>query len=215
MKALWESIRLPLMIILMIVAFVMVGRAENAGYERRDQQLRTQHAEQIAQLERQWGQNVLAAQAESKQVRQELEKTERTSTERIKTLSAHLKAQEKTYLERRHDRAPNTQDPPEPGSLAAGSPDRPLLGAAVLDEHTVRLLDNARANRDDEGGGAAGRADEEVRAAAAAAPVTGTEFAENDLLVVKQYHQLATRHDRLVDWVNKQCVDPARQPTSP
>jgi hypothetical protein len=84
----------------------------------------------------------------------------------------------------------------------------PLLGQSVLDDFTVSLLDDARANRTrSQDGSAAGIGNGEVKAATPAAPpVTGGEFAENDLQVVGLYHDLAARHDQLVDWVNAQCL---------
>lgn len=87
----------------------------------------------------------------------------------------------------------------------------PLLGQSVLDDGTVSLLNDARANRDrnTEPGGAAERGNAEVGVFTATAPfVTGRELAENDLEVVRKYHKLATRHDDLVDWVNVQCSRP-------
>ena len=32
-------------------------------------------------------------------------------------------------------------------------------------------------------------------------PVTGKELSENDLAVVRMYHELAIRHQALIDWV--------------
>lgn len=42
------------------------------------------------------------------------------------------------------------------------------------------------------------------------APVTGAAFAKNDMQVTDLYHQLATRHDALVDWVIKQTTTPTQ-----
>ena len=92
------------------------------------------------------------------------------------------------------------------------NPGRPLLGQCVLDDTTVRMLDDARADRKStpEDGGGAGATDEEGNATAATAPaITGGQFAENDLEVVRLYHQLAGDHDELVEWVQRQCLPPA------
>lgn len=80
----------------------------------------------------------------------------------------------------------------------------PVLAAVHLDAVTLRLLNQARANRSEEGGSASAGADEESRATA----VTGADLALNDLRVVRMYHDLAARHDGLVDWVTAQCLSP-------
>jgi hypothetical protein len=43
--------------------------------------------------------------------------------------------------------------------------------------------------------------------------VTGADLALNDLTVVNLYHDLAARHDQLVDWVLFQCVPQTAQST--
>lgn len=90
---------------------------------------------------------------------------------------------------------------PTPGTEGLGDPapeqDCPAVadgGTAFLDVATVRLLDDARAGAAD----APAWGDAEVEAAA---DVSVTEFVQNDLEVVGMYHDLATRHDALVEWV--------------
>jgi hypothetical protein len=89
----------------------------------------------------------------------------------------------------------------------------PLLGQSVLDPYSLRLLNDARraATRDRPGVDprAAGRGDAPGGASAAASgPVTGGEFADNDLEVVRLYKELAARHDALVDWVEQTLRKP-------
>lgn len=66
-----------------------------------------------------------------------------------------------------------------------------------LDIDTVRLLDSARTKTFDS---AAPVSDGK---GSAASNITTAQFLDNDLQVVKLYHELATRHDALVDFVNE------------
>jgi hypothetical protein len=86
---------------------------------------------------------------------------------------------------------------PEVCSIApiSSSDERPVLGGDPnLDPDTVRLLNAAREDRPvDPAGG--------LDAKESQAPVSVSEFVDNDLEVVRLYHDLATRHDALVNWV--------------
>lgn len=72
----------------------------------------------------------------------------------------------------------------------------PPAAAAVLDAGTVGLLNAARADLPASAASAIG---DEEGAPAAAASVA--DFIDNDLDVVRLYHELAKRHDELVDFV--------------
>lgn len=123
-------------------------------------------------------------------------------------LKSHLARQAATTYQFKE--SPNAQE-------AEQNPGRPLLGQCVLDDTTVRMLDDARADRKPtpEDGGGARETDEEGKATAATAPaITGGQFAENDLEVVRLYHQLAGDHNELVDWVQHQCLSMG-QPVEP
>lgn len=72
-----------------------------------------------------------------------------------------------------------------------------------LDVGTVRLLDSAREGTEPD---AAGLGDAESKAPS---QVGAAEFVDNDLQIVELYHELAKRHDALVEYVqsllNKQA----------
>jgi len=84
---------------------------------------------------------------------------------------------------------------------ATSAPDIPVCpdvadGADYfLDIDTVRMLDTARA-------GPTGPASWLDAEGEAAADISLTDFIYNDLEVVGMYHDLALRHDSLVDWVD-------------
>lgn len=115
-------------------------------------------------------------------------------------LKSHFKAQEQQRAESK----------PEPTEQAEGRqpvcPD-PLAHTVRLDHRTVWLLNAARANRSQEDSEASPGTDEEVGASA----VTVADLTLNDAEVVRKYHELATRHDGLVDWVLQQCVEPTQK----
>lgn len=71
----------------------------------------------------------------------------------------------------------------------------PVADVCALDAGTVGLLNDARA------GAAANPAGSSDGKSKAAADVEFSEFIDNDLQVVEQYHELATRHNALVDYV--------------
>lgn len=192
-----------------------LSAAEQRGWDRRDAiaQSEAYAAEQRAGeiiLE-----NIADAAARDHAAQEAIERQRQAAATRTRTLSDHLAQQEAT----RPQGAPRDHDSAhaQPATDLAAAP-RPLLGHAVLDRRTVGLLDAARRNDplDPAPGGAAGLADAEG-AAAASAPtnITGRHFAENDLEVVRLYHELATRHGGLVDWVNHQCVPEKPHPANP
>lgn len=136
---------------------------------------------------------VADAKERDKKTIAELTRQYNSSEIMVALLDATLKLQEITpYIQEK----PNASKPQPP----------PLLGQSVLDDGTVRMLNNARAGFPDPGSSAAGRGHEASGAFTATPPyVTGGELARNDLEVVRLYHILATRHNDLVDWVEKQC----------
>ncbi|UUZ75555.1 hypothetical protein LP414_27955 [Polaromonas sp. P1(28)-13] len=87
--------------------------------------------------------------------------------------------------------------------LDKSSPDAPVCPAFELDVGTVRLLNAARegAAVDSAGGG-----DETLNAPSG---IGVSKLVDNDLTVVKLYKELATRHDELVDVVEKKLKDQA------
>lgn len=186
---------------------------EQRGYDRRDAEVRIEQERLKAQTEQILRENEADARERDAELQARLADTQAAADARITTLTKHLANQAKNHRKAIEDATPTRY------AQAAGEPDPAspvLIGAAVLDELTLRLLNDARANRPaQEAGDPAGRSDEEVRAAATASAVTGADLAVNDLMVVRQYHELAARHDTLVDWVKHQCVDPGLAGESP
>jgi hypothetical protein len=78
-----------------------------------------------------------------------------------------------------------------------------------LDVGTVRLLNAARQGAGVE---SAGGSDEALDAPSG---VGVDALIQNDLAVVKQYHDLATRHDALVDWVEQKVREQAGEKSAP
>lgn len=181
-----------------IMGLLALQYAYQQGYERRDSIARAEQTALLAHQQREIASNVADASRRNNELQQRLQVQNQLAGARALDITKHLTQQEQTHLETLHEQSMVTDH--------WEGKDRPLLGAAVLDEHTVRLLNDARANRDWQAGSASDRDDEEGRAAAVAPAVTGTAFAVNDLEVVRLYHELAARHDGLVEWVIRQCV---------
>jgi hypothetical protein len=204
--------KIPNWLLLTAVAFFALHYIESRGYERRDAEVRIELAAAQARYQAELAHNTEDARRREQALTEQLEAANETARKRSQSLAAHLKAQEQQPLETRHARSDESRTLPQPETAAHGDPGRPLLGRAVLDGRTVRLLNDARTNRPGaQDGSAAPSADEEGRATA----VTGTDFALNDLEVVRLYHELAARHNGLVDWVLHQCVDPTPSPKAP
>lgn len=213
----WGKRLLPVLLIALAAWWLVsaLERAETRGWERRDATAQKEAAQAGEQLAAERLQNTIDAAAREAQLEVELADLAENAAARQLELSAHLAQQAKIPYQPRkiaHEKG-NTEPAPAP----ADGHDRPLLGQSVLDEWTVRLLDDARANRPSAGqdSGAAAQRDAEGAAAAPVAPITGAEFASNDLEVVRLYHDLAKRHNELVDWAHAQCLAPETQPTAP
>lgn len=189
--------------------------AEQRGYDRRNAELQAQELRQERGNAEQLLKNIADSAGADQQAAASIEKTNQAAAARAQTLGAHLSAQgSKPFNSQRKNHDHNSANPKQAAALAAepaeSSPAVPLLGQSVLDHLTVRVLNNARANADaqaPETGSSSAGADAEGEASAdAPTTITGADFAGNDLEVVRLYHELATRHNGLVDWVNRQCV---------
>lgn len=188
-------------------------RADQRGYDRRDAIAQTDAARVQEQITNERLANTLDAKVREDALIVVLaEQEERTDAAQI-ALSGYLAKQaSKRYT-------PSLQAPKDGSAPNPGTPDEayapPLLGQSVLDVFTVGVLNDARANRPSSpDGSAAGLSDAEEQAAAAApTQITGGDFADNDLQIVGLYHDLAARHDQLVDWVGAQCLAPAASST--
>jgi hypothetical protein len=141
--------------------------------------------------------NAAATHAADQAVNAKLTHEGQAFEQAYRVLSARLIAQENT---------PFVTNPEKPD-------EKPLLGQSVLDDGTVGLLNAARTGPvrlDAHGRATFGTDGEGTAPAYSGRPVTGREFAENDLEVVRLYRALAINHDALVDWVNQQCVAPKK-----
>jgi hypothetical protein len=170
---------------ILAAAWFMRHEAYHAGYEARSSELNAAVAQQAIDQAEQLRKNVADARSEDLRLIAQLS----GQNNEQRAIAAKLRA-------RLADQANLPVDPHDPS--------RPLLGQCVLDPESVRLLNQARAAATvGAASGAAVGADAQGRAAAASSsPVSGGEFADNDLEVVRLYKDLAARHDQLVDWVN-------------
>lgn len=180
--------------------------ADKRGYERRDAEVRVELERQSGEYEKKLLQMQRDAEQREASIQAQLAQVRTDAARRQASLGAHLREQEANFQLFIQEQRLVSATESEPHDSA-----RPLLGHSVLDAHTVRVLNEARAGGAQDHGDTGPRADEAGRATA----VTGTDFALNDLEVVRLYHELAARHNGLVDWVLYQCVDPARQPHNP
>ena len=192
-----------------------LSSAEQRGYDRRNSELQAQELLQQKSNADELLKNIADSAAVDQKTAESIERTNQAAAQRASVLGNHLAAQgAKPFNPPRKSNDRNSANPKQTAALAAEptepSPAVPLLGQSVLDRLTVRVLNNARANADaqtPEAGSSSAGADAEGEASAdAPTTITGADFAGNDLEVVRLYHELATRHDGLVDWVNRQCV---------
>ena len=198
-----------------------LSTAEQRGYDRRNAELQAQELRQERGNTEQLLKNIADSVNADQQAAASIEKTNQAAAVRAQTLGAHLSAQgSKPFNSPRKNHDHNSANPEQTAALAAEpDPAIPLLGQSVLDRLTVRVLNDARANTDaqaPEAGGTSPGADAEGEASAnTPTKITGADFANNDLEVVRLYHELATRHNGLVDWVNRQCApEPEALPTN-
>ena len=198
-----------------------LSTAEQLGYDRRNAELQTQELRQERGSTEQLLKNISDSAGADQQAAASIEKTNQAAAARAQTLGAHLSAQgSKPFNSPRKNHDHNSANPKQTAAPAAEpDPAIPLLGQSVLDRLTVRVLNDARANADAapaEARGTSPGADAEGEATAdAPTTITGADFADNDLEVVRLYPELATRHNGLVDWVNRQCApEPEASPTN-
>lgn len=189
--------KIPAWLVITAVVFLALNYVDNLGYERRGAELAIEMEGQREKHDAEIEKNQIDAQAREDVLIAELARAKAAANQRATTLAAHLKTQQ------RPKEPSNATDPHNPTTASCDAAPGPmLLGSAVLDGRTVRLLNEARANTELENGDASAWADEEGRATS----ITGADLALNDLEVVRMYHELAARHSGLVDWVHAQCV---------
>lgn len=189
-----------------------LSAAEQRGYDRRNSELQAQELLQQKSNTDELLKNIADSAAADQKASESIERTNQTAAQRASVLGKHLATQGAKPFN--PPRKSNDDDVSTTKSATAQTvaPDSaiPLLGQSVLDRLTVRVLNDARANTDaapTEARGTSPGADAEGEASAdAPTTITGADFADNDLEVVRLYHEMATRHNGLVDWVNRQCV---------
>lgn len=215
---------LPLSVIVRPVKYVAAGvliasaclwavtAIEQSGYDRREDEYQLERAEIEKAVEQAILTGVTDAAKREAQAIQQLEDIRHNAGVRIKTLTQHLKRERNNP-----DAIPDTayaadlQTGIKPPACVAESI-RPHLGDVVLDNLTVRVLNEARAGiAAPEAGYDQSYTDATLGTAPSTPPITGADLAINDLEVVQKYHELAARHDGLIDWVNAQCIDPEMQ----
>lgn len=205
----------PLLILAAVASLLLAGKlvlnsAEQRGWNARDAIAVQQAGEAELRAAEIVRANTEDAAQRSATVITKILLDGQAAADRSKSLSARLARQEATPFNptgvspHAVCNLPDAQPAPALADVA-----RPLLGQSVLDVGTVRLLNEARLNAqpgDAPGGPTPGTDAQSEAAAAAPTPITGRIFADNDLQVVGLYHELAARHDGLVDWVNHQCA---------
>lgn len=214
-----RSYGLQLLLVIAVIGGGMwaLDSAEQRGWDRRDAQAQKEAAKQQASADKELRENIADTATREQVAIQAIEQSNEAATTRADTLDKHLARQERARpltppKGATCDNHPAHAQPALEEPAAA----RPLLGHSVLDARTVRVLNDARQNAPagPAPGGATNDADAEGEAAASApTTITGRLFADNDLEVVRLYHELATRHNGLVDWVTHQCVPENPQPT--
>ena len=190
---------------LALVGVLLFGAGFTSGYYTK---ARFAEAERVEQLEHQVqaaGEEVVKIGtwvAQSATVSQNIEDKVADTNHNIGQMQAaavaRVKAQEKIHESEAHSPAQ------EPRSTLSHSGN-----TWVFDVGTVRLLDAARANTHLD---PATLSDAESQAAS---DVALSEFVANDLEVVKLYHELAHRHDTLVDYVSCKMTTPAESCLTP
>lgn len=189
-----------------------LSSAEQRGYDRRNSELQAQELLQQKSNTDELLKNIADSAAVDQKAAESIERTNQAAAQRASVLGNHLAAQGAKPFNPPRKSNDDDVSTTKPAAAQAAESDTavPLLGQSVLDRLTVRVLNDARTNTDAapaEAGGTSTGADAEGEATAnAPTTITGSDFADNDLEVVRLYHELATRHNGLVDWVNRQCV---------
>ena len=198
-----------------------LSSAEQRGYDRRNSELQAQELLQQKSNADELLKNIADSAAVGQKAAESIERTNQTAAQRASVLGNHLAAQGAKPFNPPRKSNDDDVSTTKPAAAPAAEPDPaiPLLGQSVLDRLTVRVLNDARANADaapTEARGTSPGADAEGEASAdAPTTITGADFADNDLEVARLYHELATRHNGLVDWVNRQCApEPEAPPTN-
>lgn len=197
----------------------VLSSAEQRGYDRRNSELQAQELLQQKSNTDELLKNIVDSAAVDQKTVETTERTNQAAAQRASVLGNHLAAQGAKPFNPPRKSNDDDVSTTKPTAAQAAESDTavPLLGQSVLDRLTVRVLNDARTNAAPaEAGGTSPGADAEGEATAnAPTTITGSDFADNDLEVVRLYHELATRHNGLVDWVNRQCApEPEAPPTN-
>jgi hypothetical protein len=187
----------------------MLAISFGAGFFVKGQLTQAGQAKQATAALQKSAQNVVVAAAESNRIETEVAKVE-ANVASIKSAVAkrgvtlHPRKEPQVEPAFRNDSI-DVRAGSAPALVASGTQDACGPGTGFyLDDGTVRLLNAARQGR---GVDAAGGSDE---AQSAPSSVGVADLIANDLDIVQMYHDLAKRHDELVDAVEKHLKDQAR-----
>lgn len=157
----------------LIAATLCLAIGFSAGYYTKAQFVKADQIDAATESRHQTATNIETSLETSLAVEKDVAASTKKISEIRKETSAHLK-------EKRNDTKPQA---------------RCDAADAVLDWNTVFLLNAARASvTDGSSSGSDGKGETLTE-------IGVTQFIDNDLEVVDLYHELATRHDALVDWV--------------
>jgi hypothetical protein len=145
------------------------------------------------------GKNIAAQHQTSITIEKKVAQTN-SNVDKVKTAAAKRVIKQQ---ERQHEQCNVQPDHPTAGNDQA--PAGRSGGGFVLDVGTVRLLDAARRGEAPSPADTTGSRDAALEAPSA---VGLPALIDNDLDVVKEYHDLAIRHDALVDWVEQKILAP-------
>lgn len=182
---------------LLIALLVGLLMGTSLGYYVKSRLVKADRVEHIVETRKTDVRSVVAMQKTEKVLQAKVEST-KTNIDNIrkevKRHETHVRVPAKRSKENGTVGSGQVSKDSEANSFASGSCER------VLNDRTVGLLNAARANKpfdpapwlDGEG--------------EAPSLVTDEDFIDNDLEVVGMYHDLAQRHDALVDWVSDLIV---------
>jgi len=173
-----------------ILALVLAACvAFSAGFYTKGQFVAAERAESLVEAQKEVANDVIEAAKTSDRIEEKIDEVEkRTEAAKVVVRKAPVVVLEPVNCPEREGSAVSIVQQGV-GGTADGNRD------LYLNRAVVSVLDAARQNVDFD---SASVSDEEVRTAS---DVTVDEFVQNDLEVTRMYHELATRHDELVEFV--------------
>lgn len=192
MTGLDKLFRAAVILVLASLLFVAVKGIWQAGWNARDLQVQQQLTDALTEQRKQIEADLADSRGRDKALIHDLAAASETDKTRISALERRMRSQQHT-----------PQETPDETNEQAEPDTPPLVGRCVLDDGTIRLLNDARAGRDSGDPDSAIDSDAEGEAATATPPyVTGADLVLSDAAMAAQYNELAKIHNTLVDWVN-------------